>query len=95
MTLSKGFSWIPVVRKKWKNFYSFLNILTLFFFLWSKLLAYMFLFLFRELTTIYKIQILVTHSLNLKFFFLFWLYNFNHLHIDSLSFLFLSSIEHL
>jgi hypothetical protein len=68
MTLSKGLPWIPVVRKKVKNFCSFVNFLTLFFFMWSNFLAYMFLFLFRELSTVYKIQSIVTHSVNFKVF---------------------------
>jgi hypothetical protein len=36
--------------------------------MWSKLLAYMFLFHSRELSTNYKILILVTHSVNFKVF---------------------------
>jgi hypothetical protein len=55
----------------------------------SKFLAYMFLFLSRELlSTVSIIQILVICSVNFKVLFLFWLYNFNHFHVDSLLFFF-------
>jgi hypothetical protein len=68
MTLSKDFSWIPVVRKKVKNFCSFVNFLTLFSFMWSKFLAYIFLFLTENFQQFTKFRV-VTHSVNFKVFF--------------------------